>query len=112
MDTSTQAGRFQTHTMAGVAELERNFISERTRSALAAKKVVGARLGRPSTLPEELVREIVDARAAGSSINGIARDLTERGEPTARGGVEVVCVDSQGGPRRAGCRRSRHSVTV
>lgn len=88
VDTSTPAGRFQTHIMAGVAELERDLISERTRAALAERKAAGVRLGRPSTLPLELVREIVAAHHAGSSMGAIARDLTDRGVPTARGGAK------------------------
>ncbi len=88
VDTSTPAGRFQTHIMAGVAELERDLISERTRAALAERKAAGVRLGRPSALPLDLVAEIVAAHQAGSSLAAIARDFTARGVPTARGGAK------------------------
>lgn len=52
------------------------------------KKAAGVRLGRPSTLPAEVVAEIVAARRAGVSIIAIARDFTARAVPTARGGVK------------------------
>ena len=50
LDTSTAAGRFVFHTLAAVAEVEREMIRERTKAGLAAARRRGAQLGRPSTL--------------------------------------------------------------
>ncbi|WP_246398469.1 recombinase family protein [Mycobacterium vicinigordonae] len=86
IDTSTAAGRFQTQIMGSVAELERALISDRTKAALAVRKAQGVRLGRPSTLPREVVVRIVQAKAAGASLRAIAAELTAEGVPSARGG--------------------------
>lgn len=45
VDTSTAMGKFFMHLLAGVAEMERNLISERTRTALRHKKAKGERIG-------------------------------------------------------------------
>lgn len=87
IDTSSAAGRFQTQIMGGVAELERALISDRTKAALAVRRAQGVRLGRPSTLPADVVERILDARAGGASFATIAAELTEAGIPTARGGA-------------------------
>jgi DNA invertase Pin-like site-specific DNA recombinase len=47
INTSTSMGRFFLTIMAGVAELERNMIAERTTAALAHKKNLGEWIGRP-----------------------------------------------------------------
>ncbi|GAA4290915.1 recombinase family protein [Mycobacterium paraffinicum] len=86
IDTSTAAGRFQTQIMGSVAELERALISDRTKAALAVRKAQGVRLGRPSTLPREVVARIVEARVGGASLRAIAAELTAEGVPSARGG--------------------------
>jgi len=86
IDTSTAAGRFQTQIMGSVAELERALISDRTKAALAVRKAQGVRLGRPSSLPREVVARIVEARAGGASLRAIAAELTADGVPSARGG--------------------------
>lgn len=49
LDTSTPTGRFTLTVLAGVAELEREQLRQRTRDALAAKKAQGARMGRPAS---------------------------------------------------------------
>lgn len=101
-------GRFMLQQMAAVAELEAGMISSRTKAALAAAKARGKLLGgnRGAVLSEE-------ARATGSAVQSkrageraadlrpmirdlqqggadtlcaIARALSERGVPTARGG--------------------------
>ena len=87
IDTSTAAGRFQTQIMGSVAELERALISDRTKTALAIKRARGVRLGRPSTLPREIVARIIEAKAGGASLRTIAAELTADAVPTAHGGA-------------------------
>jgi DNA invertase Pin-like site-specific DNA recombinase len=72
--------------MAVFNQLERRLIGQRTREALAEKRAAGVRLGRPSVLPVEVVKRIVDARAAGLSYPVIAEALNSEGVPTAHGG--------------------------
>ena len=60
-------------------------ISQRTRDALAVKRAQGVRLGRPSRIPQDVVRRIVTARQDGVSMAHIARTLTDQGVPTASG---------------------------
>jgi DNA invertase Pin-like site-specific DNA recombinase len=60
------ADPFMLHLYAALAEKERRLISERTRSALAAKRIGGARLGNPTN--------IVSAGALGRSIQVAAAD--------------------------------------
>jgi DNA invertase Pin-like site-specific DNA recombinase len=88
IDTSTPAGKLVAHTIAGTAQYEREVISQRTRDALAAKRAGGVRLGRPSVLPLDVVRRIVDERSAGRGLRVIAEGLTADGIPTARGKAE------------------------
>jgi len=67
-----------------ISEDERD--RQRTKAALAAKKAAGVRLGRPSTLPAEVVARIVTDRASGVSFGKIAAALNADGVPTAQGG--------------------------
>ena len=100
-------GRFLLNSMVAVAELEAGLISQRTKAALSAAKARGKRLGgdrgqRPSKAVREAARAATAARveeraadlmpllqelqAAGvTSLNGLARELTARRIPTARG---------------------------
>lgn len=87
VDTTTSAGRLQTHIMGSFAEYERNLIGERTKAALAAKKARGERLGRPQTLPDAVVRRVMDERAGGRTLQAIADGLKADGIPTAQGGT-------------------------
>ncbi|MFE7064171.1 recombinase family protein [Sutcliffiella sp. NPDC057660] len=48
IDTSTAMGRFFFRTMASIAELERDIISERTKSGLQSARMRGRNGGRPS----------------------------------------------------------------
>lgn len=48
IDTSTAMGKFFFRTMASIAELERDIISERTKSGLQASRARGKTGGRPS----------------------------------------------------------------
>jgi DNA invertase Pin-like site-specific DNA recombinase len=109
-----QANRLTVGIMAMVADEERRMISSRTKAALAAAKKRGTKLGgdRGATVTnatrkaaKAAVKARTDARAADlapviselksagvTSLGGLARALTERGIPTARGGSEWSAV--------------------
>jgi DNA invertase Pin-like site-specific DNA recombinase len=98
------ANKLTIHILAAVAEHEREAISERTKAALAAAKARGKKLGGPRLAAARKASikarsEAADAFAANvrpiikeiqasgvSSLRGVARALTARGVPTARGG--------------------------
>lgn len=65
----------------------RNWISERTKAGLEARKASGHRLGRPVKLPDEVRNRIRDLNRRGLSLRAIASVLDADGVPTARGGV-------------------------
>jgi DNA invertase Pin-like site-specific DNA recombinase len=54
-ELGSDADPFMLHLYAALAEKERRLISERTKAALAAKRVSGARLGNPTNAPEAAV---------------------------------------------------------
>lgn len=87
VDTTTPAGELICNVMASVAQWERRIIGVRTKEALAAKRAAGVRLGRPQTLPIEVVKRIVTERTAGQTLQSIANGLQADGVPTARGGT-------------------------
>ena len=83
IDTTTAAGKAMLTVIAAFAEMERNYISERTRAALAAKKARGERLGNPSygaldgeECVHQVARELRDQRL---SLRAIASTLLDRG---------------------------------
>jgi hypothetical protein len=99
------ADPFMLHLYAALAEKERRLISERTKAALAARKIQGARLGnrrnpehaaalgRQAMIAEadvfaaNVMPVIVALRTAGVvDLRGMAHALNERGIRTARGG--------------------------
>jgi DNA invertase Pin-like site-specific DNA recombinase len=104
------ANRLTVGIMAMVAEEERRMISARTKAALAAAKARGVKLGglrstglsdadravgrqtmqaRSQARAAELAPVIQELRAAGvTSFLGLAKALTDRGVPTARGGSQ------------------------
>lgn len=86
IDLSTPAGEFMASVMASAAQWERRIIGQRTRDALAVKRAAGVRLGRPRTLPDRVVADILKRREAGASLTEIATALNDRGTPTAQGG--------------------------
>jgi DNA invertase Pin-like site-specific DNA recombinase len=87
VDTSTPAGEMMANVLATFAQFERRMIGQRTKDALAQKKAAGVRLGRPRSLSDDVVRRIVDQRASGFTLQGIADGLNLDGVPTAQGGV-------------------------
>jgi DNA invertase Pin-like site-specific DNA recombinase len=86
VDTTTPVGEFTANVVVSASQYERRLIGQRTKDALAAKKAAGVQLGRPRLLPQDVVDGVVNAKTAGESLAGIARDLTTRGVPTAQGG--------------------------
>ena len=95
------ADKFMLHIYAALAEQERDFISMRTKAALAAAKARGVKLGgaRPEAeVRHEAVRKladanakrvmpiIVDSRKLGKSFRDIAKVLNDLEVKTAKGG--------------------------
>lgn len=104
-ELGADADPFMLHLYAALAEKERRLISERTRSALASRKVNGAKLGNPSNAAEAAAKGraiaiqqadkfaaivlpiVTSIRNAGvTSLRGIAVALNNRGVRSARGG--------------------------
>ena len=96
-----QADKFQLHIYAALAEQEREFISARTKAALAEAKAKGTKLGglRPKTdarnkaiqanaraRAEKVAGLVQPLRAQGATFKAIADTLNASGVPTARGG--------------------------
>lgn len=96
------ADKFQLHIYAALAEQERDFISKRTKAALAEAKVRGAVLGglRDKTMQrnvaiqakalleaERVMKIVKPLRDAGQSLSSIATILNDTKIPTSRGGA-------------------------
>jgi DNA invertase Pin-like site-specific DNA recombinase len=114
-----EANEMVVHMMAVVAQAERKMISKRTKDALAAAKAKGVKLGgfrfngkRFTDADHEAAREALKAKtgtqaarlapmitelqqAGITSATGLAKALTERGIPTARGGEKWSTVQIQ-----------------
>jgi DNA invertase Pin-like site-specific DNA recombinase len=86
--------------LAGAAEMERNLTRERTRSAMAAKRTNGQRVGVvpyghglagdgatlvPIEAEQAVIREIRRMRSERMTLKTIADALTTRGVPTKTG---------------------------
>jgi DNA invertase Pin-like site-specific DNA recombinase len=71
IDTTTPSGRLLFHVLAAISEFERDLIRDRVLAGLA--RAQGKRLGRPRA-PVDLGR-VVQMRAAGVSVRGVARAL-------------------------------------
>jgi len=95
------ADPFQFHIYAALAEQEREFISARTKAALAEAKAKGVKLGglRPKTearnnaiqrnakaRADKVAMTVQPLRAQGASLRKIAEALNTSGVATARGG--------------------------
>jgi len=86
VDTTTPAGEAMANVMGTFAQFERRLIGQRTRDALAAKRAAGVQLGRPRSLPAEVVERVVRERDGGRSLRAIAQGLDADGVATAQGG--------------------------
>ena len=104
-ELGSDADPFMLHLYAALAEKERRQISERTKSALASRKLQGTKLGNPRMLekqrqqgatfrrgrriglPRASCRSSSSLQKSGvTSLRGIAIGLNSRGIRTARGG--------------------------
>ncbi len=100
IDTTSAAGRFMLVVLAGAAEMERNLISERTKSAMAIKRANGQRVGAVPfgydladdgvTLvgiesEQSIVGDMQAMRDKGFTLQRIANTLTDRGILTKAG---------------------------
>lgn len=86
-DLSTPNGEAMASMLMVFSRMERRLIGQRTQDALAVKRKQGVRLGRPRSMPDDVVRRIKAAHAAGDSYSRIARDLTVDGVATSQGGA-------------------------
>lgn len=86
VDLTTAAGRMVAMNLINFAQFERELIGERTRDALAVKKLRGERVGRPRDASTNVVRRIVADRDSGSSFDAIAKALEVEGTRSPRGG--------------------------
>jgi DNA invertase Pin-like site-specific DNA recombinase len=71
-------GRMMATMLAGIAQFERDLLSERVKSGLAAARARGKKLGRqPGQRPksDKLAPKVVQAVTDGQSYRWIARDL-------------------------------------
>ena len=75
IDTTTPAGRFLFHTLAAVAEFERDLIRDRTLAGVAAAKKRGIHCGRPAALDAEQARRAARLHRSGASLREIAELL-------------------------------------
>jgi DNA invertase Pin-like site-specific DNA recombinase len=86
LDLSTPTGKAMAGMVAVFAQWERETIGQRTSDALRALQRGGVVLGRPATIPVEVVARIVAERAGGRSYRLVADGLNADQVPTAQGG--------------------------
>jgi putative DNA-invertase from lambdoid prophage Rac len=67
------AGKLIIQVLCAVAEMERSLISERTKTALQAKKRSGVKLGRKPTYTEAQVAQVLDLRQKGMLLKDVSR---------------------------------------
>jgi DNA invertase Pin-like site-specific DNA recombinase len=75
MDTSTPSGRMMFSVFGALSEYERCLIRERVCAGLQLAKNKGVKLGRPSTLTEELVQTVKLLKQNGLSVRQICKNV-------------------------------------
>lgn len=73
VDTKTAIGRFVFTLLASLAELERNWIAERTRRTMRHRMEQGARYGRDYILDEAERKRVRGERRAGETVSELAK---------------------------------------
>lgn len=87
VDTSSENGALVAGILMQVAQWEARIISRRTRDALAEARKNGTRLGRPTSIPEDVRERIVTMRG-DHTLQQIADALDAEQVPTAQGGAK------------------------
>jgi site-specific DNA recombinase len=99
LDTQSAIGRFVVRTLASLAEMERDLISERTSAALSEKRSKGEKTGGhcpygfrsvngkldPEPAEQWVIRRMRQLRSKGHSYQSIADQLTADGVTTRKG---------------------------
>lgn len=75
IDLGSIGGRFVAQIFAALGEMERSLISERTKTALAAKKSQGKVLGRPLKHTPAMLEQMRTLRADGSTVREISAQV-------------------------------------
>lgn len=86
LDLSTPTGEAMAGMLALFAQWERRVIGQRTRDGLAEKRAQGVRLGRPVTVDEVLLEQVITLYRETPSYQRVAEQLNELAVPTPRGG--------------------------
>jgi DNA invertase Pin-like site-specific DNA recombinase len=110
LDTGTADGRIAAEALVTVGGLDEKKIEERTRKGLEAARSGRRASGRPAVADRpSLKQRIVDMRASGMTLQGIADALNEEGVPTVRGGAKwrPSSVQAAAGYKRPNRSRSR-----
>ena len=82
IDLTSPIGRMTLAVLSSVAQLERDIISERIKTAIAAKRLIAATqnadwcIGRPRILSSDLVQKVKDLRRSGHSTREVCSMLS------------------------------------
>jgi len=72
-DTSTSTGRLMIAVLGGLADVERDLIRTRTAEGRARARARGQPMGRPRKLTARQQRDALEMRAAGATLDEVAR---------------------------------------
>jgi DNA invertase Pin-like site-specific DNA recombinase len=74
-DTSTSTGRLMIAVLGGLADVERDLIRTRTAEGRARARARGQRMGRPRKLTARQQRDALEMRAAGATLDEVAKQF-------------------------------------